>query len=35
VLRMGLVYERAAARFWAEIADGALPEPEPGSGSGA
>jgi DNA-binding PadR family transcriptional regulator len=30
VLRMGLRYERAAARFWAEIADGALPVPEPG-----
>ena len=32
VLRMGLRYERAAARFWAEIAEGALPEPEPGEG---
>lgn len=29
VLRMGLRYERAAARFWAEIADGALPVPDP------
>ena len=28
VLRMGLLYERAAVRFWAEIADGALPAPE-------
>lgn len=32
VLRMGLRYERAAARFWAEIAEGDLPEPEPGDG---
>lgn len=28
VLRMGLLYERAAARFWAEVAAGALPDPE-------
>lgn len=32
VLRMGLRYERAAARFWAEIAEGELPQPEPGEG---
>lgn len=29
VLRMGLLYERAAVRFWAEVADGALPSPSP------
>jgi DNA-binding PadR family transcriptional regulator len=28
VLRMGLLYERAAIRFWAEVADGALPRPD-------
>ena len=35
VLRMGLLYERAAVRFWAEVADGALPEPEPAGESAA
>ena len=28
VLRMGLLYERAAAKFWAEVAAGALPAPD-------
>ena len=28
VLRMGLLYERAAVRFWGEIADGGLPRPD-------
>lgn len=28
VLQMGLRYERAAIRFWADIADGDLPRPE-------
>jgi DNA-binding PadR family transcriptional regulator len=28
VLRMGLRYERAAAAFWAELADGEVPAPE-------
>ena len=28
VLRMGLLYERAAVRFWGEVAAGALPAPD-------